>query len=237
MWKNKKVSVVFPAYDEEKGIKKAIKEFFATGFVDEIVAVDNNSTDKTAKEIKSTKAKYVFEKKQGYGHALQRGLKEATGYYIITAEPDCTFVAKDTMKLLLYSDDFDVVFGTRTSKSLIWDNAKMDWFLRMGNVVLAKFLEYFFNGPSLTDLGCTLKLIKRDALRKIMNKFTVGGSHFSPEFMILVIKNKIKCVEVPVNYKERLGSSKITNTFWKSFKLGLIMINLIIGYKLGYKGK
>ncbi len=237
MWNKKRVSIVFPAYNEEKGIRKAIEEFFGTGIVDEIIAVDNNSKDNTKQEIQKTKAKYVLERKQGYGHALRRGLSEASGDYIITAEPDGTFVAKDIKKLLLYSDDFDVVLGTRTSKSLIWDNAKMDWFLRIGNEFIAKLLEYAFNGPSLTDVGCTLKLIKKNALKKIIPKFTIGGSQFSPEFMILVIKNKLKCVEIPVNYKERIGASKITSNFWKSLKLGIEMINLIIGYKLGYKGK
>jgi len=57
MWKRKKVSVVFPCYNEEKNIKKAIEEFFSSGFVDEIIAVDNNSKDNSAKEIKKTKAK------------------------------------------------------------------------------------------------------------------------------------------------------------------------------------
>jgi len=237
MWNKKKVSVVFPAYNEEKGIGKAIREFFSVKFVDEIIVVDNNSKDKTAEIVKKTKAKLIQENKQGYGYALIRGLKEATGDYVITAEPDGTFLAKDIHKLLLYSDDFDVVFGTRTSKSLIWDNAKMDWFLRMGNVFIAKILEYLFNGPSLTDVGCTMKLIKKGVYQKIKNKFTVGGSHFSPEFMLLIIKNKIRCVEVPINYKERIGYSKITNTFWKSLKLGLIMIHFIISYRLGFKGK
>lgn len=237
MWKNRKVSVILPAYNEAQNIRRSINEFFATGVVDEIIAVDNNSRDSTASEIKRTKAKLIQEKKQGYGNALQRGMKESSGYYIITAEPDGTFVSKDIKKLLLYSDDFDVVFGTRTSKSLIWDNAKMDWFLRIGNEAIAKLLEYLFNGPSLTDVGCTMKLINRTSFNKIKDRFTIGGSQFSPEFMILVIKNKIKCVEIPVNYKERIGDSKITSNFTKSFLLGLQMINLIIGYRFGYKGK
>ncbi len=231
MWKNKKISVVFPAYNEEKNIKNAIEDFFSIGIVDEIVVVDNNSTDNTVKEAKKTKARLVREKRQGYGWANRRGLREASGYYIITAEPDGTFIGKDVLKLLSYTDDFNVVFGTRTAKELIWEGAKMNWFLRVGNVFIAKLLEYVHNGPCLTDVGCTLKLIKRDALNKIINKFRVGGSSFSPEFMILAIKNKLKCVEIPVNYKGRIGQSKITSNFWKSFKLGLVMIALVISYK------
>lgn len=235
MWHNKKVSVVFPAYNEEKYIKKAIIDFMSTNVVDEIVVVDNNSNDRTAEEAGKTKARIVKEKRQGYGWANRRGLKEATGYYIITSEPDGTFIGKDVIKLLIYSDDFDAVFGTRTSKESIWSGANMNWFLRLGNVFVAKVLEYMFNGPCLTDVGCTMKLIKRDALKKIQRKFTVGKSHFSPEFMILCIKNKIKTVEIPVNYRGRIGESKITGSFWKAFWLGIVMLFLIFSYKIGLK--
>ncbi len=231
MWEGKKVSVVFPCYNEEKNIKRAIEDFFSTKVIDEIIAVDNNSKDKTAQEIKKTRATYVLETKQGYGNALQRGLKEAKGDLIIMAEPDGTFIGKDVFKLLQYSDEFDAVFGTRTSKALIWEGAKMDWFLRIGNVAVAKLLEYLHNGPCLTDVGCTMKLISRKGLNKIKNKFTVGKSHFSPEFMVLCLKNNLRTIEIPVNYCKRIGESKITANFWKSFKLGLIMIGLIIKYK------
>ncbi len=143
------------------------------------------------------------------------------------AEADGTFAAKDIFKFLAYVDEFDVVFGTRTSKSLIWSGAKMYWFLRVGNVIVAKLLEYLHNGPCLTDVGCTMKLIKKDCLERVQSQFSVKGSHFSPEFMILTIKNIMKCVEIPVNYKERVGDSKITSNFWKSLKLGIIMIGFI----------
>ena len=235
MLEGKKVSVVLPAYNEEESIRRAIDDFFSTKIVDEIIVVDNNSKDNTAFEVTKTKAKLVKEKKQGYGYALQRGLREATGYYVITSEPDGTFIAKDVHKLLAYADDFDAVFGTRTSKECIWSGANMNWFLRLGNEFIAKLLEYAFNGPSLTDVGCTMKLIKKKNLNTILNKFTVGKSHFSPEFMILCIKNKIKTVEIPVNYKPRIGTSKITGSFLKALNLGFVMIWLIISYKLGFK--
>jgi len=231
MWKGKKVSVVLPAYNEGKNIKKAINEFFATKLVDEIIVVNNNSTDNTVAEAKKTKARIVTETRQGYGWANRRGMYEAKGDFIVTCEPDGTFLAKDIIRLLTYTDDFDAVFGTRTAKEHIWEGANMGWFLRLGNVFVAKLLEYVHNGPCLTDVGCTFKLIKKTALKKIQRKFTVGGSHFSPEFMILCLKNNIETVEIPVNYKGRIGSSKITGTFWKAFKLGLVMIVLVFSYK------
>jgi glycosyltransferase involved in cell wall biosynthesis len=59
MWEQNKISVVFPVFNEEEGVKACIEEYFSIGIVDEIIAVDNNSTDNSANEIKKTNAKYV----------------------------------------------------------------------------------------------------------------------------------------------------------------------------------
>jgi len=237
MWKGKKISVVLPAYNEEKNIRKAVNDFFSTKVVDEVVVVNNNSKDKTLDEARKTKAKVVTEMNQGYGWANRRGLYEATGDYIFTCEPDGTFTPEDIFKFLAYAEEFDVIFGTRTSKSLIWSGANMGLFLRLGNTAVAKLLEYLHNGPCLTDVGCSFKFIKKDALHKIRKQFTVGGSHFSPEFMILCLKNKLRCVEIPINYGQRIGESKITGSFWKAWKLGWVMIFMIIGYRFGIKNR
>jgi glycosyltransferase involved in cell wall biosynthesis len=231
MYKNKKISVIMPCYNEADNIKKAIESFLNIKEVDEVLVVDNNSTDNSVNEVKKTKAMLINEKKQGYGHAIQKGYHEAKGEILITCEPDGTFLAEDIYKLLLYSDEFDVVFGTRTSKECIWKGANMFWFLRLGNVFVAKLLEYLHNGPCLTDVGCTFKLIKMPVYSKIKTKLKVGGSHFSPELMIECIRHT-KCIEIPVNYMQRIGTSKITGDFWKAFKLGINMIALIIYKKL-----
>lgn len=228
MWEGHSIQIVFPAYNEEENIRQAIEEFLATGVVDEVIVVDNNSTDSTKSEILKTAAKYVLETEQGYGAALIRGLKEATADYVITCEPDGTFLAKDIFKVLAYVDDFDVVFGTRTSKECIWTHANMSWFLRLGNVIVAKMLEYLFNGPCLTDVGCTLKLIKRPQLVRIQSSLRVKGSHFSPEFMLRVLTHGIRSVEIPVNYAPRKGTSKITGDLVKTIKLGITMILFIL---------
>lgn len=228
MYQNRRVSIVFPAYNEEQNIQQAIHDFFLHPAVDEVVVVDNNSKDKTKEEIQKTRAKYVFEQRPGYGSALMRGLEEATGDWIVTVEPDGTFSAKDLDKLLIYGHDFEVVFGTRTSRALIWSGAYMPFWVRFGNWAVAKQMEYLFNGPSLTDVGCTYKLITRSAYQKIKDRLVIPGSHFSPNFMIAVLKSKIPCVEIPVHYKPRIGESKITGKHpWRTIRLGLHMIGYI----------
>jgi len=182
--------------------------------------------------VKVTPARLVSESRQGYGFALRRGVQEATSDLIILSEPDGTFVAKDILKLLAYSDDFDMVLGTRTTRELIWAEANMGIFLRSGNWVVAKLLEFLFNGPSLSDCGCTMRLIHADAAHRIQNYLTVGGSHFLPEMVILGLLGKMRVIEVPVNYRGRLGTSKITGSFKTAWRVGWRMIGLILEYRL-----
>lgn len=233
MYKNKTVSVVIPTYNEDQSIRVVIDGFFNTGLVDEVIVVDNNALGNTAEEISKTKARRVIEKKQGYGHAIMRGLLEAKGDLVVMCEADATFLAKDVEKLLSYSDEFDAVFGTRTSRSAIWSGAFMPFSVRFGNWLWAKFIEVLFNGPVLTDVGCTYKLISRKTLEKIKPLFNLskGDGRFSPELMVWIIRKNINLIEIPVIFKERVGHSGYTGSIWKAAKLGLRMIPLIIFYK------
>ena len=229
---SKTVSVVFPAYNEEGYIRPAVDDFFIPSVVDEVVVVDNNSRDRTADEVRQTRARLVNESRQGYGFALQRGLEAATGDIVILAEPDGTFIGRDVLKLLAYADDFDMVCGTRTTRELVWEQANMGWFLRLGNWTVAKLLQFLHGGPSLSDCGCTLRLTHRTALERIRGELTVGGSHFLPEMVILALKKGLKVIEVPVNYRGRVGESKITGNLKGTLKTGFNMIGLIIKYRL-----
>jgi len=232
MWDGKTVSVIFPAYNEEKSILRAIEEFRRNAVVDEVLVVDNNSTDRTAALVTSAGTRLVSESRQGYGYALRRGLQEAAGDLMIMAEPDGTFVGRDVYKLLAYAEDFDMVCGTRTTKELIWGSANMKWFLRIGNLVVAKLLEVLFSGPSLTDCGCTLRLLRKEMLAVILPECTVGDSHFLPELVILGLKHGFRIIEVPVNYRGRIGVSKITGDLRGAVKTGLKMIGLTLQYRL-----
>src|SRR5438874_8905152 len=232
MWQGHRVSVVFPAYNEEAGIGQAVSDFGAVEAVDEVLVVDNNSRDRTAERAEAAGAHVVREKRQGYGHALRRGLAAAQGEYVVLAEPDGTFMGKDVLKLLAYADDFDLVLGTRTTRELIWHGANMGWRLRWGNWVLAKLLQVLFDGPSLSDCGCTLRLIRRTAADRLLPRFTVGGSHFLPEMVCLALLERLRIVEVPVNYRVRVGESKITGSAVTAARVGSHMLALILRYRL-----
>jgi glycosyltransferase involved in cell wall biosynthesis len=232
MWRSARVSVVFPTYNERDSIYEAIQEFLASGYVDEILVVNNNAAAGTDEEVQRTTARLVHEQRQGYGWAIRRGLKEATGDLIIISEPDGTFRGHDVVKLLAYSDDFEVVYGSRTYRQFIWTGANMGLFLRWGNWAVAKLMEFLFNGTNLTDVGCTMRLIKRSALDQLEPHFRVGGSFFGPEMMLLTLMSGQTMVQVPVNYTKRVGTSSVTGDPIKAVSLGLRMIALILEYRL-----
>ena len=232
MWQGQRVSVVFPAYNEQDGISAAVADFGGLDAVDEVLVVDNNSRDATAERAEAAGARVIHESRQGYGNALRRGLAEALGEYVVLAEPDGTFMGKDVLKLLTYADDFDLVLGTRTTRELIWHGANMGWQLRWGNWLVAKFLQVLFGGPSLSDCGCTLRLIRRTAAERMLPRFTVGGSHFLPEMVCLALLDGARLIEVPVNYRVRVGESKITGSLRTAVRVGAHMLGVIVRYRL-----
>jgi glycosyltransferase involved in cell wall biosynthesis len=233
-YKGKKVSVVIPTYNEAQSIRGVINDFFDTGLVDEVIAVDNNALGNTEEEIKKTKAVYVKESEhQGLGHAIMRGLRESTGDLIAIVEGDGTFQPKDIEKLLSYTDEFGVVLGTRTSRSAIWSGAFMPFPVRFANWLWAKFIEILFNSPVMTDVGCTFRLLSREALNSIIDLFPLskGDGKFNPEFAIWLIKRNASIIEIPVIFKERVGQSSYTGSVWKAAVLGFKMLPLIIKYR------
>jgi glycosyltransferase involved in cell wall biosynthesis len=232
MWNGHTVSVVLMTYAERDSIREVIEGFSKLGVVDEILVVNNNAEEGTAEEVAMTEARQVFETEQGYGHAIRRGLREAKGDLIALAEPDGTFLPTDLMKLLAYSGECDVVFGTRTTRELVWHGSNMGWFLRWGNWAVAKLIEILFNTSHLSDVGCTYRLIDRRLADYLVEQMRVGGSHAGPEIMLLSITSGARFVEIPVNYLPRVGVSSVTGSRRVAFRLGLTMIGLILRYRL-----
>ena len=233
MWRSKKVSVVLPTYNEKDSIRAATLDYFATGLVDEIIVVNNNAAPGTSEEVAGTGAREIFEPRQGYGHALICGMDHCAGDLILLSEPDGTMSGHDVLKLLAYSDDKPVVFGTRTSREFIWQGANMGWFLKWGNWAVAKMTEVLFNTTILTDMGCTQRLLSRGALSLIRPHLTIGGSQFGAQLLMEVVAHRIPFVEIPINYRARVGRSSVTGDFWKAFRLGLEMIALVLAYRFG----
>jgi len=231
MWGERRVSVVLMTYAERDSIRSVIDGFYATGVVDEVLVVNNNAEEGTVEEVEKTDARMVFEPQQGYGHACRRGLIEADGDLVVLSEPDGTFLPSDIHKLLVFSEECDAVFGTRTTRELIWHGANMDWFLRWGNWAVAKFVEAIFNTSHLSDVGCSYKVFTRELADLVAEGMRVGDNHAGPEMMLLAITSGARFVEIPVNYLPRVGTSSATGNLGAAIAIGLRMIGLIVDFR------
>ena len=231
MFNSKKISLILPTYNEKDSIKKVIEDFESLGIIDEIIVINNNAAEGTSAEVNQTNAIEILEPIQGYGSAIMRGFREAKGDLIIVCEPDDTFIANDVHKLLSYSEDIDIVYGTRTARNFIWQGANMGFLLRWGNVGVAKMLEILFNTNQLSDVGCTYRLVHKRVIDDMLPHLKVKSNFFGPEMMVRGYLMKYKCVQIPVNYKDRIGISSVTGDLKKAVVLGFQMIFLIISMR------
>ncbi|MEK9183964.1 MAG: glycosyltransferase family 2 protein [Patescibacteria group bacterium] len=228
MWRNKKVSVILGTYQEKNSIRATIEEFLATGYVDEVIVVNNNAQQGTDEEVKKTPARLIYEKRQGYGYAFQRGIEEATGDYIVLAEPDSTFVGSDIECFLVYTKDFPMVFGTRTNQSSILDGAAMGLLRKLANVFEAKVIEILFATNSITDIGCTYKLMRKDVTERLKPLWRETSALFATELLLLAVSERIKFIEIPVTFRARVGESGITAKWYSLVKWGMRIFLFII---------
>ncbi len=238
---NHNIVVAMTAFNDEASISNAVQEFKSQPDVRQVIVVDNNSTDKTAELAATAGARVVSELNQGYGYACMRGLKEALEFpkvnVVVLVEGDMTFAGKDLAKLVPYLDNVDLAVGTRTTQELTTEDSQLDWFYVWGNMFLAKLVQVKFfdikhlGRVRLTDVGCTMRAIRAEALRKIVDKLYVGGHHFSPHMLMAAIADGLKVVEVPVTFRKRWGVSKGAGAGrWKGFGIGLQMIWHILNF-------
>jgi glycosyltransferase involved in cell wall biosynthesis len=224
---NPKIVVGMTAFNDEGVIGKAVKDFKSNSLISEVIVVDNNSKDKTFEEAKQAGAKTVKESVQGYGACCMRALKEArkNADLIVLVEGDMTFSSTDLKKLLAYIENADLVVGTRTTTELCAPDSQMNWFLQYGNIFIAKLIQLRFWGKlRLTDVGCTFRVIRPEALDKIMPLLKVTKNHFSPHMILQALKADLKVIEVPITLKKRGGESKgVGSSISKGFITGLHM--------------
>jgi UDP-N-acetylglucosamine diphosphorylase / glucose-1-phosphate thymidylyltransferase / UDP-N-acetylgalactosamine diphosphorylase / glucosamine-1-phosphate N-acetyltransferase / galactosamine-1-phosphate N-acetyltransferase len=229
MFRNRTVSLVIPAYNEEATIRSVVEEFRAEPHLDEIVVVDNNCRDRTAELAAAAGARVVAESRPGYGSALLAGMTAATGDILVLVEADGSFRARDVVKLLVYLEDAGMVMGTRTTRQMVQQGANMRFLLRWGNVFMAKFLQLCWLRPAeprFTDVGCTFRALTRETFERIRPRLRQTGPAFSPEMMCAALQERCRIIEVPVTYSPRMGGeSKHSDTLgrqvrtaWKMFR-------------------
>ena len=236
MWNGKRLAVILPTYNEHLSIAECIHGFESLGIVDEVLVVNNNAHPDTSAQVATTSAREVHESTQGYGAAIRRGFAETREFDLVcVCEPDGTFDPGDLLKLLPYTRDVDVVFGSRTTQALILSGANMGWFLKWGNWAVAKLVEVLYNTVFLSDVGCTFRVIHREALDRLEPNFTIDGSSFGLEMMLHVARQRQSFVQVSVKYQERVGESSVTGSRYKAVVLGFQMIGLCLRMRVARK--
>ncbi len=235
-------AVVLTALNEEEAIEQAVRNFASAPGVGAVIVVNNGSDDRTRLLAAAAGAHVVQEERRGYGHACIRALAEGlrSGHpIVILCEGDGTFRAEDVEKLTAYLKHADLVIGSRTHGALLSGDSQLNSFFALGNVFIAKLLQFRYwdwkigGRLRLTDVGCTYRAVRAEALRRILPALEVGGSHFGPHMVMVALEHGLRVVEVPVTFWKRIGNSKGGNASWrKGFFLGLSMIWHILTYRV-----
>jgi len=229
MYKNNIITVVIPAYNEEDGLK--VTKALLPDFVDNILVVNNNSTDNTENIAKEIGAIIVNEKQKGYGAAYRAGFKNIPPNtdFIVTCDADGTYPMEDLTKILdlLIYDNFDFI---NCSRFPLKDRNSMYWLNRLGNRGLT-FIFNILTKAKIQDSQTGMWVFKKSFLKCV--KLRSNGMPLSEEIKMEAVLNKdIKWREYNIGYYERTGKTKL-NAFhdgWINLKY-LFLKRLRIWYR------
>ncbi|MGR3811465.1 glycosyltransferase family 2 protein [Jiulongibacter sp. NS-SX5] len=225
----KGVFVIIPAFNEALSIDKVILEIPAG--VEEIIVVNNNSSDHTSAVAKNAGATVLDEPRQGYGYACLKGMEYAATKnpeIIVFLDADYSDYPEEMVKLLkpIIAEQKDMVIGSRVLGQK--ENGSMTPQQVFGNWLATRLIKLFFN-VSYTDLG-PFRAIRWKALQKLnMEDKTYG---WTVEMQLKAAKNGLKITEVPVNYKRRIGKSKVSGTVKGTVLAGYKILSWIFKYAL-----
>jgi glycosyltransferase involved in cell wall biosynthesis len=204
MHRGLKISVVIPCYNEEEGVRTVIEAM--PSYVDEIVVVDNNSTDRTSEVARSLGAVVVFQPRKGYGAAYQAGLPAATGDVIATLDGDGTYPADEIAVLVDALEDrhLDFISGSRFP---LRNPEAMNFSNKVGNLVLTIATGVLWLKP-LKDSQSGMWVFRRSVLPRL--RLTSDGMPLSEEIKIEAIeKLGSRFAEVGIDYRPRIGEVKL----------------------------
>lgn len=230
---NPRIAVALTAYNDELSVGDAVRDFRSQPSVDHVIVVDNNCHDRTAEVAREAGAAVVRERRQGYGWACQRGLRaalETDADAIVLSEGDGTFGGRSISQMTPFLEDADMVLGNRVTPGLVDRGSQMDSFFVWGNQLGAKLLQLRFWEPrflgrvQLSDLGCTYRVIRKEALAEIIDELSVGGMHFSPHMIMVSLRQGHDIVEVPIRFRPRVGVSKGASSLTAAVRIGLAML-------------
>ncbi|MGC1630850.1 MAG: glycosyltransferase family 2 protein [Gelidibacter sp.] len=223
------IKVIIPAYNEADSIALVINEI--PSIVDEVIVINNNSTDKTAEVAQRAGATVFFQPQMGYGNACLKGMQYVATLskkpdIIVFMDGDYSDYPEELTKIVkpIIEDNLDLVIGARVSR--LQEKGSMTPQQHFGNW-LATFLMRILFGAKFTDLGPFRAIRYQKLLDLQMQDKTYG---WTIEMQLKALKQNLTYIEVPLKYKKRIGISKVSGTIKGSIFAGVKILGWIFKY-------
>jgi len=188
------LSIIIPAYNEEKAIEQTIKDLKKQNLDCEIIVVNDASTDKSKKILENINGIKLINHpyNKGYGAALKTGIKNAKYENLLFFDADGQHPAEKIIELLKYIDDFDMVSGARIKGKY------------KGPFIRANYLA----GVKIPDLNCGFRIVKKQEMLKFLHILPNGFS-LSTTTTLAFIKEGLNVKFIPIEIKKRTGKSTV----------------------------
>lgn len=204
MYKDRSITVIIPCLDEEQGLAQVLSRM--PNFVDQVIVVDNGSTDGTAAVALRFGAQVIREDVRGYGRAYRRGFEHATGDLVVTLDGDHSYPVDAISYLLEAFLHLDADF-LNASRFPVQDRRAMSFKHRLGNLALSLALSLLFF-RWVRDSQSGMWVFSRHILP--LMKLESEGMSFSEEIKIEALRNgRVRFREIIINYSSRLGEKKL----------------------------
>ena len=216
------LTIIVAAYNEEEGIAPTLSELKESLNEPSLLVVDGNSSDRTLELAKDLGAQVLTQKGKGKGNAISEGLAYINGdsCYVAFTDADYTYPAKylkEMINVLDLNPEVGMVLGDRFSRTYRLKSDRNQFYI--GNRILS-FVQSVFNGVKLNDPFTGLRIIRFELLKGWKPKSS--GFDIEAELNHRVSRSGYTIVELPINYRKRLGKKKL------DFRHGLIILRRII---------
>jgi len=224
---SKSVSVIIPALNEEEPIAEVVRRCLATGLVNEVLVVDNGSTDRTAERAREEGARIIMEPEAGYGRACAAGIRSLSRecqviVFLDGDGSDCPELM-DGLVRPIADNQYDFVIGSRTRGER--EPGSMN-FQQIFSGRVAGLLLYLLYRVKYTDM-CPFRAIRRDALNRLGMKEQTYG--WNLEMQMRAARAQLRILEIPVNHRCRVGGeSKVSGTMRGTFIAGTRIITTFL---------
>lgn len=223
------IKVIIPAYNEEDSIAKVINDIPKS--VEEIIVVSNNSTDDTEINARNAGATVLSETRKGYGYACLKGMdyvakQQPQPDIIVFLDGDYSDYPEELTKIVapIINDNLDFVIGARVKR--LREQGAMTPQQIFGNWLACVLMKLMF-GAKFSDLG-PFRAIKYDKLLALQMEDKTYG--WTVEMQLKALKQKLSYTEIPVNYRNRIGVSKVSGTVKGSVMAGVKILGWIFKY-------